>query len=81
MMREATNRFPVKTPETEGAYLYRDLFEQHFPSDAAIECVPWERSVACSTEAALQWDTDLNKVVDPSGRAVLGIHVESYDSK
>ncbi|MBW7935309.1 MAG: asparagine synthase B, partial [Gemmatimonadaceae bacterium] len=41
MLRGAAERFPVKTPETKEAYLYRQLFEHHFPSATAANCVPW----------------------------------------
>jgi asparagine synthase (glutamine-hydrolysing) len=78
MLRGAAERFPVKTPETKEAYLYRQIFETHFPSASAINCVPWERSVACSTEIALKWDAVLRQMVDPSGRAVMDIHSEAY---
>ena len=40
MMRGAAERFPVKTPETKEAYVYRQIFEQHFPSASAVNCVP-----------------------------------------
>lgn len=73
MMRGVAERFPVKTPETKEAYLYRQIFEQHFPSATAVNCVPFERSVACSTAIALEWDAAF-KVADPSGRAVIGVH-------
>jgi asparagine synthase (glutamine-hydrolysing) len=76
MMRGAGERFPVKTPETKEAYFYRQLFEQHFPSASAVNCVPHERSVACSTPIALEWDAAFQKMVDPSGRAVADVHEE-----
>ena len=47
-------RFPYNTPLTAEAYLYRTLFEQHFPQDWAARCVPGGPSVACSTAAALE---------------------------
>jgi asparagine synthase (glutamine-hydrolysing) len=78
MMRGAAERFPVKTPETKEAYLYRQLFESHFPQATAVNCVPWERSVACSTETALKWDAAFQNLVDPSGRAVTDVHAEGY---
>ncbi len=78
MMRGATKRFPLKTPETKEAYLYRQIFESHFPSAAAVGCVPWERSIACSTETALKWDAAFQKMVDPSGRAVMDVHAKAY---
>ena len=73
-MRGAAERFPSKTPETKEAYLYRQIFEQHFPLASAVNCVPQERSVACSTPTALAWDAAFQKMVDPSGRAVADVH-------
>jgi asparagine synthase (glutamine-hydrolysing) len=78
MMRGAAERFPVKTPETKEAYLYRQLFETHFPQATAVNCVPFERSVACSTETALKWDAAFQNLVDPSGRAVTDVHALGY---
>jgi asparagine synthase (glutamine-hydrolysing) len=78
MMRGAAERFPVKTPETKEAYLYRQIFESHFPQATAINCVPHERSVACSTPTALKWDAAFQNMVDPSGRAVTDVHAEGY---
>ncbi|WP_306589455.1 asparagine synthase B [Geothrix sp. 21YS21S-4] len=74
MMRAAAERFPVKTPETKEGYLYRQLFERHFPDASAAECVPHERSVACSTPTALAWDEAFARAADPSGRAVADVH-------
>jgi asparagine synthase (glutamine-hydrolysing) len=76
MMRGAAERFPAKTPETKEGYLYRQLFEHHFPSPTAVACVPFERSVACSTATALAWDAAFQSGADPSGRAVLDVHGE-----
>ena len=78
MMLGAAERFPTKTPETKEAYLYRQIFEHHFPWATAVNCVPWERSVACSTETALKWDAAFQAMVDPSGRAVMDVHEEAY---
>jgi asparagine synthase (glutamine-hydrolysing) len=78
MMRGAPERFPVKTPDTKEAYLYRQSFEQHFPSATAVNCVPWEKSVACSTATALLWDAAFQKMADPSGRAVMDVHEVGY---
>lgn len=78
MMRGAAERFPVKTPETKEAYLYRQIFEHHFPSATAVNCVPFERSVACSTPTALKWDAAFEAMADPSGRAVRDVHDAGY---
>jgi asparagine synthase (glutamine-hydrolysing) len=80
MKRGAGERFPVKTPETKEAYMYRQIFEQHFPSATAVNCVPHEKSVACSTPAALKWDVSFQNMADPSGRAVTGVHNEAYET-
>jgi asparagine synthase (glutamine-hydrolysing) len=79
MMRGAAERFPVKTPETKEAYFYREIFERHFPFATSVNCVPWERSVACSTAIALKWDAAFQNMVDPSGRAVMDVHEEAYN--
>ncbi len=71
-------RFPHNTPETKEAYLFRSLFEEHFPQSAALKCVPGGKSVACSTPEALLWDKELENTIDPSGRAVAGVHDQSY---
>jgi asparagine synthase (glutamine-hydrolysing) len=78
MMRGASERFPVKTPDTKEAYMYRQIFERHFPSATAVNCVPHEKSVACSTPTALKWDASFQAVADPSGRAVAGVHQDAY---
>ena len=78
MMDSVQFRFPYNKPETKEAYLFRSLFEEHFPQEAALKCVPGGKSVACSTPEALLWDKDLQNTIDPSGRAVGGVHEQSY---
>ncbi|MBN2614554.1 MAG: asparagine synthase B [Bacteroidales bacterium] len=77
-LEKATYRFPINTPTTKEAYYYRTLFEKFFPGDQTAGTVPGGKSVACSTPEALAWDTSLNDVIDPSGRAVQNVHRESY---
>lgn len=77
-LARAQYRFPYNTPTTKEAYLYRAMFEEHFPLDACAECVPGGPSVACSTPEALAWDASLAAVTDPSGRAVRGVHASAY---
>ncbi|MEE4303654.1 MAG: asparagine synthase B [Wenzhouxiangella sp.] len=77
-LAETARRFPLNPPATKEACLYRRLFERHFPSPAAAATVPGGPSVACSTPEALAWDATLEKMADPSGRAMRGIHNESY---
>jgi asparagine synthase (glutamine-hydrolysing) len=74
----AAERFPVNTPDTKEGYLYRTIFEEHFPHTSCAACVPGGKSVACSTPEALAWDASLSALTDPSGRAVRGVHVDSY---
>ena len=77
-MERAAVRFPINPPATKEAYFYRTLFEEHFPTAAAAATVPGGKSVACSTEKALEWDERLQQTIDPSGRAVDGIHNDAY---
>jgi asparagine synthase (glutamine-hydrolysing) len=74
------DRFPLHTPDSKEAYRYRALFEQHFGAgESVLRTVPFGKSVACSTEAALAWDASLRLRNDPSGRAVAGVHDQAYD--
>lgn len=77
-MASAPFRFPHNPPADKEAYLYRRIFESHFPLSAAAHCVPGGPSVACSTPEALAWDEALSKTLDPSGRAVAGVHESAY---
>ncbi|NBD95257.1 MAG: asparagine synthase B [Gammaproteobacteria bacterium] len=77
-LADAARRFPVNPPTTREACLYRQLFERHFPSAGAAATVPGGPSVACSTPEALSWDASFANAADPSGRAVKGVHRESY---
>lgn len=74
----AAERFPINTPKNKEEYLYRSIFESHFPSTAAAKTVPSVKSVACSTAEALLWDASFMNMNDPSGRAVASVHNESY---
>jgi hypothetical protein len=38
--------------------------------------VPYNKSIACSTEFALEWDESFKNNADESGRAVMGVHVQ-----
>jgi asparagine synthase (glutamine-hydrolysing) len=74
----AGERFPVNTPQTKEAYLYRSLFEKHYRHADAVRCVPEGKSIACSTPTAIAWDAAFSALPDPSGRAVRGVHEHSY---
>ncbi len=77
LFEAAAFRFPINTPLTKEAYFYRALFEEHFPLESAALCVPYGKSVACSTPKALEWDEQFKLMADPSGRAVMGVHNEA----
>ncbi|MGM9686796.1 MAG: asparagine synthase B [Bacteroidaceae bacterium] len=77
-MAHANERFPINPPKTKEEYYYRSIFAEHFPSESAALSVPSEASVACSTSTALEWDASFQGMNDPSGRAVKGVHEQSY---
>ena len=73
------SRFPDQPPSSKEEYMYREIFSSHFPSPAAKKTVPSQgKSIACSTEAAIKWDAAFENLVDPSGRAVAGVHDQAY---
>ncbi len=67
-------RYPFNPPQTKEAYLYRAIFERHFPGHACAATVPGGKSIACSSPAAIAWDAAFAAAADPSGRAVAGVH-------
>jgi asparagine synthase (glutamine-hydrolysing) len=77
-LENAHIRFPVNTPDNKEGYYYRTVFEDKYPLASAADCVIGGKSVACSTEEALAWDESFQNNADPSGRAVLSVHNESY---
>ena len=76
-MENAKYRFPHNTPLTKEAYMYREVFDSHFPGEAAARTVPGGPSIACSTPTAIKWDASFARNADPSGRAVLGVHQDA----
>ena len=54
------------TPPSKEAYYYRMIYEQHFPSMTAVCTVPQNKSIACSTEKAVEWDELFKKNADES---------------
>lgn len=74
----AADRFPVNTPMSKEQYYYRTIFEEFFPSASAARTVAHEKSVACSTAIALEWDAAWKTMNEPSGRAVSGVHEKAY---
>ncbi|MGV2871394.1 asparagine synthase B [Colwellia sp. E150_009] len=77
-LESAAFKFPVNTPDSKEAYFYRCVFEEKYPLPSAADCVIGGKSVACSTQEALAWDESFSNNADPSGRAVLSVHNESY---
>ncbi|MGB0935999.1 MAG: asparagine synthase B [Colwellia sp.] len=77
-LESAAHRFPVNTPDSKEGYYYRCIFEEKYPLSSAADCVIGGKSVACSTVEALAWDESFQNNADPSGRAVLSVHNESY---
>lgn len=71
---QVAERFPSNPPQSKEAYLYRCIFEHHFPGPASARTVPGGKSIACSSPAAIAWDEAFAAAADPSGRAVAGIH-------
>jgi asparagine synthase (glutamine-hydrolysing) len=80
-LKRAHYRFPLNPPRTKEEYLYRRIFESHFPGDAAAATVPVGPSIACSSPAAIAWDPSFANNADPSGRAVAGVHKASLKGK
>jgi len=77
-MAKVNETYPINPPMTKEEYYYRTIFADHFGSDSAAQCVPSVPSVACSTPIALEWDEAFKNMVDPSGRAVSGVHEQGY---
>lgn len=80
MFVNAKHRFPENTPGTKEAYLYRSIFEEHFPQISAVRTVPGGPSIACSTARALEWDASFKNRADCSGRSIAGVHDKAYDN-
>lgn len=78
MFAAAANRYPHNTPTTKEGYRYRMIFEEIFPGEAAEKTVPGGKSIACSTERAMNWDATFALRADPSGRCA-GVHDSAYD--
>jgi asparagine synthase (glutamine-hydrolysing) len=81
-MATAANRFPLKTPRTKEAYLYRSLFAKHYGDNGSpAETVGWQDSIACSSATALKWDASFQGRADASGRCVAGVHESAYGAE
>ena len=80
MFCNAANRFHCNVPLTKEAHCYRAIFEEYFPGEAAEKTVMGGKSIACSTERAMNWDASFATRADPSGRAA-DFHDSAYDEK
>lgn len=78
MLANASKTFPINPPLNKEEYVYRSIFQEHFPSDSAARSVPSVPSVACSSNEALAWDQKFKEMNEPSGRAVGGVHESAY---
>ena len=70
LFEKTKENFPINPPLNKEEFYYRTIFKSLFPSDTAAMSVPSEPSVACSSKAALKWDTSFSWKNDPSGRAI-----------
>ncbi|HET8554554.1 MAG TPA: asparagine synthase B [Rhodanobacteraceae bacterium] len=73
-LAQAARRFAHNPPRSKEAYLYRTIFEKHYPGEAAARLVPGGPSIACSTPTAFRWSQAFAGNDDPSGRAI-GVHI------
>jgi len=60
-------KYEDNTPLTKEGLWYRSIFEKHFGSKATF-CCPNQKSIACSSPKALEWDELWKSKHDPSGR-------------
>lgn len=70
---EKDKNFPVNTPISKEAFLYRQIFEKFYKKDCCIKTVDDNsKSIACSTKRAMEWlgidENDIRN--DASGRSM-----------
>jgi asparagine synthase (glutamine-hydrolysing) len=70
--------YPINTPQSKEEFYYRMIFNKYYLDECSVKCVPYSKSVACSTEEALKWDKNFSKMNDPSGRSIKNVHKDSY---
>ena len=70
--------YPTNTPQSKEEFYYRMIFNKYYLDECSVKCVPYSKSVACSTEEALKWDKKFSKMNDPSGRSIKNVHKNSY---
>ncbi|NQV90881.1 asparagine synthase B [Candidatus Woesearchaeota archaeon] len=79
MMVDVKQRFPIQSPDTKEAYLYRSIFEDKYPTEDEILTVEVGPSIACSSPTAYRWSKLFEGMADPSGRAVK-VHEQPVES-
>lgn len=75
MMADVKKSFPKQTPTSKEQYYYRSIFDEFFKSRSAPLTVPVGPSIACSTPTAIRWSKEFKGMEDPSGRAVVSVHL------
>lgn len=75
----AAERWTYGPPRTLEALMHRAAFDELFPGEGAARTVPCGDTIACSSAAATGWDASFKGMLDPSGRAVKGVHAHAYD--
>tara|TARA_Y100000389_G_scaffold178256_1_gene191243 strand:- start:4524 stop:6293 length:1770 start_codon:yes stop_codon:yes gene_type:complete len=68
------------TPITKEGCYYRMIFNEYFPWNCEL-LVPPEKTIACSSSVAAEWDEKWKGLSEASGRIVNDIHVNSNISK
>ncbi len=69
--QEKTLYYPPQTKE--GCY-YRMLFQIHFPHSSCQELVPNNKTIACSSAIAANWDEKWKDISEASARIVKDVH-------
>ena len=64
-----------------GFFLYISIVYIIYIIIRSARTVAYEKSIACSTAEALEWDESFKKNTDESGRAVLGVHIDQVEMK
>jgi len=74
MMALSSKAYPVSTPLTKEAYMYREIFSNLFKC-SELTTVPYEKSIACSTASVMHWDKEFANNSDPSGLSIKDVHL------
>ncbi len=77
-MAAARHRFPYNPPETKEAYLYRQIFEEHFPRRPRRPACPAAPRSPAPRPRRSPGTPACGELADPSGRAVRSVHKAAY---